>query len=165
MLFSTHLVRAVLAVFPLTVDHVIAFDVLELKHIQLALPAVPDGIEGLEGYNFEPLQWEVRAFFSDGPLIPMNGTVQGVMAKLRELNPDFDEPITPDHNDTLRTRANIWDGSGYDCERGSTQGAVVGRIDEGIAYLRRLRGTPRTGPGSGNFGKGQLQLQRRYRVV
>lgn len=96
------------------------------------------------------MQWEVRAF-SDGPLTPINGTVEEVLAKLRELNPDFDESIMPDHDGVLQERASIWDGSGYDCERASTNGAVVGRVNEGIAYLRRLRGMARTGPGPGKL--------------
>ncbi|GIZ36750.1 hypothetical protein CKM354_000021700 [Cercospora kikuchii] len=135
MLFSTHLLRAVLAVLPLTA----------------ALPGVSVGIEeGIEGYEIEPMQWEVRAF-SDGPLIPMNGTVQEVVVKLRDLNPQFDESIALDH-DAPQKRADAAAVS-HACYSRWDYLAATKYINDGIRYLRNIRGSPRIGPGPGKCSR------------
>ena len=92
------------------------------------------------------MQWEIPASF-DGPAVPMNGTVQEVVAKLRELDPHFDESLVPGHDD-LQKRT---DFTGSSHSRYSRWDLLTSPkyINDGIRYLRKVRGVPSAGPGPG----------------
>lgn len=109
----------------------------------MALPTAPGGIKEIQEYRIELLQSEVPAF-PGGPLVKVNGTVQEVVAQLRELNPHLDESIVPSP-DTLQKRTDFT-GALHHCHPDSNTGHGP-EVEEGIAYLRKVRGIPSAGPG------------------
>ncbi|PIA99143.1 hypothetical protein CB0940_03813 [Cercospora beticola] len=127
IMLPIQLTHALLAILPLTV----------------ALPAGADGIEEFKAYSFEPLQWKVPAS-PGGPLVKMNGTVQEVIAQLRELNPHFDESSESGH-DTLQKRLDFT-GAIYHCHQPWNSG-YRDIVEDGITYLRKVGGVPNAGPG------------------
>lgn len=105
-------------------------------------------------------EWEVEAT-PGGELVTLYGTVQEVVAQLRELNPhwdtDFpevDEPeddastfedsVEGDDNSTLVKRTDF-SGSSYTCKGPNKANANTSRIRDGISYLRRVSGRPKIG--------------------
>lgn len=113
----------------------------------MALPDVSDGIEIFKEYSIEPMQWEVPAF-PDGPPLKMNGTIQEVIAQLREINPHLDESIAAGH-DTLHKRTDFT-GATFHCHTYHNSG-WKSKVEDGITYLRKVGGVPSRTPGPGKF--------------
>ncbi|KAK8038665.1 hypothetical protein PG993_007076 [Apiospora rasikravindrae] len=107
-----------------------------------ALPEAP-----LPGYGVEPMQWAVEV--APGQTEVLNGTVQQVHEQALHINPEFRlEPQPRYLQNQTQTQAQkreerILCFPPY----------VVNGWDEGIAYLRRLPGSPTAGPGPGNCSR------------
>ncbi|OBT67706.1 hypothetical protein VE03_03483 [Pseudogymnoascus sp. 23342-1-I1] len=104
----------------------------------------------LAGRNFVIPSWEVEVT-PGGEKAVLDGTVQEVHAQLLQLNPrwneDFDfQPSAPPTSANLNKRT-LFDGSmRHDCF-GDDRQAVIGRIEQGMAYLRGIKARPSTNTG------------------
>ncbi|KAJ6790047.1 hypothetical protein PWT90_05274 [Aphanocladium album] len=97
----------------------------------------------IPGYGVEELQWEVE--ISPGQVETLNGTVQEVYSQALVLNPDFQLSAA------VQTRRELQRRSHIDCNRFSYANRAT--IEDGISYLRRLKGAPTNGPGPANCAR------------
>ncbi|SCO81325.1 uncharacterized protein FRV6_05538 [Fusarium oxysporum] len=88
----------------------------------------------MSGYGVVVPEWEVE-ITPGGPTTVLNGTIEEVHEELLQLNPDWDE-----------------DDAEYHCG-GRWPKCRTTIINQGIPYLRRIKGKPRNGPGPGNCGR------------
>lgn len=108
-----------------------------------------DGIDTrgvpIPGARVVPLFLDTQAF-PDGPTLTLNGTIQEMRRQLLEINPNYDTDFN--HTTTVEKRTNFF-GAQLQCGE-LRWGAVKNKgYEEGVRYLRRLRGIPHMGPGPG----------------
>lgn len=107
-------------------------------------------------------EWEVEVT-PGGELVTLYGTVEEVVAQLRELNPnwdtDFPEVDEPeesanefevvleedDDDDHTTVKRTDFSGSEYGCSGIHHPVVLVERVQQGISYLRRVGGRPKIG--------------------
>ncbi|KAF4446344.1 hypothetical protein FALBO_17086, partial [Fusarium albosuccineum] len=122
-----------------------------------AAPSEKEPLEIIPGY-FEgpPIQWEVKAF-RDGPELHLNGTIEEVRAELLSLSPNYDADFAdqgPDDDEdrvTLEKRTDF-SNANTNCDFPGNF-ASAPRIDQGIKYLRGVKGKPRMPAGPGACGR------------
>ncbi|KAK7947905.1 uncharacterized protein PG986_008791 [Apiospora aurea] len=100
----------------------------------------------LPGYGVEPMQWAVEV--APGQTKLLNGTVQQVHEQALRINPEFRLVSQPQGLHQTQTQAQRRDDRIL-----CFPPYVVNGWDEGIAYLRRVPGSPSAGPGPGNCGR------------
>ncbi|KAI8311501.1 hypothetical protein K4K61_012056 [Colletotrichum sp. SAR11_59] len=107
------------------------------------------------GYQVYVPEWEVQAT-PGGPTIVLNGTVEEVVDKLHEINPDYEEFLnsTIEQSAALQKRT---DFSGTQVFCGNFGAAERDRFFAGIGYLRGVGGRPSNGAGPGNCGRARSQ--------
>ncbi|KAF5007077.1 hypothetical protein FDECE_6581 [Fusarium decemcellulare] len=121
-----------------------------------AAPSEKEPLEIIPGY-FEgpPIQWEVKAF-RDGPELHLNGTIEEVHAELLSLNPNYDADFAnqgPDDDEdrvTLEKRTDF-SNANTNCNFPGNL-AYAPRVDQGIKYLRGVKGKPGMPAGPGACG-------------
>ncbi|KAJ3540860.1 hypothetical protein NM208_g4871 [Fusarium decemcellulare] len=122
-----------------------------------AAPSEKGSLEIIPGY-FEgpPIQWEVKAF-RDGPELHLNGTIEEVHAELLSLNPNYDADFAdqgPDDDEdrvTLEKRTDF-SNANTNCDFPGNL-ASAPRVDQGIKYLRGVKGKPGMPAGPGACGR------------
>ncbi|KAK3388550.1 hypothetical protein B0T20DRAFT_98089 [Sordaria brevicollis] len=124
-----------------------------------AAPTVIEGdsvttVEPIPGYNIVDLTWEVE-ITPGGPTMNVTGTIQDVVKRLTEVNPNYvsdfglDKPID-DMDLPVQTRA--WVERNIFCDVPFSD-ASNEEIVKGIKYLRTVSGRPKNGPGPDNCGR------------
>ncbi|KAJ0268716.1 hypothetical protein COL940_013136 [Colletotrichum noveboracense] len=105
----------------------------------------------IPGYEVYVPEWEVQVT-PGGPTIILNGTVEEVVDKLHEINPDYEGFL----NSTMEQSAGLQkrtDFSGTQVFCGNFGAAERDRFFAGIGYLRGVGGRPSNGAGPGNCGR------------
>jgi hypothetical protein len=107
-----------------------------------------------EGYGVETIEWDVQVT-PNGKFVTLNGTLEEVHAELLELNPRWDEDFltdeTEDEINPLAKRTDFY-GSKTVCQKFGSSARFT-PIQNGIKYLRGVKGNPRAGPGPANCGR------------
>ncbi|RGP62433.1 hypothetical protein FSPOR_9280 [Fusarium sporotrichioides] len=114
----------------------------------------------IEGYGVVVPEWEVE-ITPGGPKTILSGTVEEVHEELLQLNPDYDEEFSinstaseisqRDSGFNLVQRTDFSDAE-YHCG-GRWKKCKTWAVNDGISYLRRVKGKPKNGPGPGNCGR------------
>ncbi|KAF6821777.1 hypothetical protein CMUS01_11340 [Colletotrichum musicola] len=105
-------------------------------------------------------QWEVQAH-RDGENIRLNGTVEEVLKQLRSINPDYDSHFGLDEGDEeaetgLQKRQIPGTGTNVLFETvicDNFEKTEQKRINEGVKYLRRIKGRPQLSAGPQECGR------------
>ncbi|KAK1248934.1 hypothetical protein MKX08_007154 [Trichoderma sp. CBMAI-0020] len=113
----------------------------------------------IPGYGVVELEWEVETT-PGGPTVLVNGTIEAVYDKLTKINPNFtaEYPLQAKNhaaNGTLEKRYTV---DGYLCWSPWPYTSFFA-IDDGVSYLRGVRGQPTNGPGPGNCGRVSCSYQ------
>ncbi|OJJ53586.1 hypothetical protein ASPSYDRAFT_533281 [Aspergillus sydowii CBS 593.65] len=87
--------------------------------------------------------WEVAPYPGAAP-ITLNGTVEQVYAKLLEINPNYDEDFKDSEPELEPTRSLKKRKDTLVCD--GEHSADTTRIDQGIKYLRKVKGSPQLSP-------------------
>ncbi|KND89166.1 hypothetical protein TOPH_06105 [Tolypocladium ophioglossoides CBS 100239] len=126
----------------------------------LALSTAVVGLQApIEGYGIVHLEWEVEVS-PGGKTVVLNGTVENVHNELVKLNPNWDEdyaavkkPLSKRNDDDFKLAGRADFTNAHFFCRGRWPECPSPIIAGGIAYLRRIQGQPRNGPGPGNCGR------------
>jgi hypothetical protein len=120
----------------------------------------------LDGYELFTPSWEVQVI-PGGELITLNGTIEEVHAELLHLNSNWDEdfPEEPEAEDTNEStdlverdfdspldKRTDFTNSKYNCF-GPYGLAKSIAINQGITYLRKVKGNPRASAGPSRCGR------------
>ena len=85
-------------------------------------------------------------------MIKLNGTIQEVHRELLRQNPNWDTDYPANNITSPKLDKRAFDVSGYFCHgRWAYCDGIA--IENGIAYLRRVRGLPHLSPGPGECGR------------
>ncbi|EHK44629.1 hypothetical protein TRIATDRAFT_39606, partial [Trichoderma atroviride IMI 206040] len=118
------------------------------------------GLEApIEGYGVIELQWEVETT-PGGPTVLVNGTIEQVYDKLTKINPNFttEYPLQSRHRGASGAREKRYTVESYFCWSRWPYTSLF-TIEDGISYLRGVRGQPTNGPGPGNCGRVSCSYQ------
>ncbi|KAK1760059.1 hypothetical protein QBC47DRAFT_408176 [Echria macrotheca] len=98
-------------------------------------------INAIDGYTTVDQVWEVP--IPNHATLLVNGTVQQVLAHIQQTYPDYDPLVSSADNETSAIQlANL---TSQTC--GGFQVCPSGYINQGIDYLRTVKGKPHIGPG------------------
>ncbi|KAF4447181.1 general amidase [Fusarium austroafricanum] len=131
-----------------------------LPSSDIQLPQASEPEAPIEGYGVVVPEWEVKITPS-GPKTVLSGTVEEVHEELLQLNPDYyEEFITNSTASELSERDSGFDlvrrtdfsDAEYHCG-GRWKKCKTWAVDDGIYYLRRVKGKPKNGPEPGNCGR------------
>ncbi|KAI1803054.1 hypothetical protein F4811DRAFT_572357 [Daldinia bambusicola] len=108
-------------------------------------PLAPPNQHGLpSGYSLANLTW-VGKVFENGSDVSITGSnMQNIEAQIREINPDFSWDMKNDINSTMSVQVAK---THLTCDPNNIWWAQVFRIEEGIEYLKNIKGICRVGPG------------------
>ncbi|KAL3443154.1 hypothetical protein BJX65DRAFT_312174 [Aspergillus insuetus] len=124
----------------------------ELCLLQASFHALGTGTVDVDGgYGVETIEWEVQVT-PNGEFVTLNETLEEVHAELLELNPRWDEDFLTDEDgvDNLVKRTDFY-GSKTVCRKFASS-AWFKPIQNGINYLRGVKGNPRAGPAQRTMG-------------
>ncbi|KAF7717462.1 Uncharacterized protein PECH_000489 [Penicillium ucsense] len=131
-----------------------SFKVLSILGAALVAGAQALNEAPIAGYNIEEFSWEVESAPGSEKVV-LNGTVQQIVAQLREINPNFDTDFgldKADEEEQAHTESQLTKrGDSWLCN--IFNGARQADITNGIKYLRGVSGQPTAGPGPGNCAR------------
>ncbi|RGP62725.1 hypothetical protein FSPOR_9112 [Fusarium sporotrichioides] len=125
--------------------------VLHCAAVTVAATALPDGIQlaaaPMEGYEIVPMQWKGVIKEGEAP-ISLNGTIESVIAQIKELNPEF-ELVEEEEDAAASSGLEARNPTHIICNVGGNGGYVdVKAAQRENRYLRSL-GTSVCGVGGG----------------
>ncbi|OAQ72121.1 hypothetical protein VFPPC_00170 [Pochonia chlamydosporia 170] len=110
----------------------------------------------IPGYGIVDIQWEIETK-PGGPTVQINGTIEQAVAQLHKINPNFSKDYNlndatadgGDEHDKRAAQPNDFDVKCF----GRWVATVSKWINEGVKYLKGVKGQPTNGPGPGNCGR------------
>ena len=112
----------------------------------MPLKGIPDA------YDLVDITWSVQAT-RDGPYHDLTGTIEQVRSQLKDINPNFEQEFPPVQVNATEPGAKLEKRDRILCNQANLGNAVISDIQDGISYLRGVKGHPTNGPGPGNCGQ------------
>lgn len=110
----------------------------------------------IPGYGVVDIEWEIETK-PGGPTTLVKGTIEQAVAHMHTINPNFAKDykldvVTDGKTNDIDTRAAQPNDFHVDCF-GRWVAVVSKWINNGVSYLKGIKGQPRNGPGPGNCGR------------